>query len=200
MAETENLPALGASTLDAWAGLDAQRAVVDADRKLGPLLDAARACVLDNLDGSDRDRYSACATLGRIIASRGGSASFASTEIDALVRAVPGLPSAFLLGARASLMEGYSRALAERSQAEREATWAPPACVVLLGEARAAVAAGFPSEDPYALAGWADRVAAWLTRARVKRVAISGGAAAKAALADALELVGISIEPPREIA
>jgi hypothetical protein len=65
---------------------------------------------------------------------------------------------------------------------------------VLLGDAFAAVAAGHPSADEEILTAWADRVAVSLVRARVRRVAIAGEPAARAALCDALSLVGIHFE------
>jgi hypothetical protein len=180
--------------LAAWASTDVTRAVSHADRELGGALASARECVIDNLSGVDRDRYSACALLGRLIASRGGSASFASSEIDALASALPSADPMFLRAARASLMEGFAAELLERAQAEEKAAWEPPWCVVLLGDGRAAVAAGFPSDDGDVLAAWADRVTAWLIRAKVKKVAVSGRAPAKAVLREALALVGLAVE------
>jgi hypothetical protein len=180
--------------LAAWARTDKERAVSHADRELGDGLAAARECIIDNLAGVDRDRYSACALLGRLIAARGGSASFASSEIDALASALPSADPTFLRAARASLMEGFAAEILERAQAEEKAAWEPPWCVVLLPDDRAAVAAGFPSDDGEALASWADRVSASLVRARVKKVAVSGRGPAKAALREALGLVGLLVE------
>lgn len=129
-----------------------------------------------------------------MIASHGGSASFVSSELDTLASFVPTEALATL---RAALFEGYTQAMAEESVSSRDASWDPPACVVSLGEGRAAIAAGFPNDAPEALSAWADRVAAWLVRAKIKRATVSGTEAAQRALEEALSTVGVDVEASR---
>jgi len=159
---------------------------------LGSALETARACVIEHAGG--RDGHNAAALLGRLIASRGGSASFVSSELDTLASSTSADELATL---RAALFEGYAQAMAEESVAARDACWDPPACIVALGEGRASIAAGFPNDAPDALSAWADRVAAWLVRAKVKRVTVSGSEAARLALEEAVATVGIELEASR---
>jgi hypothetical protein len=159
---------------------------------MGPALETARACVLEHFDA--RDGLNAAALLGRMIASRGGSASFLSSELDTLA---PFVSPDTLATLRAALFEGYAQAMAEESMASRDATWDPPACVVSLGEGHAAIAAGFPNDSPDALSAWADRVATWLVRAKIKRVTVSGTEPARLALEEALSTVGVLVDASR---
>lgn len=175
--------------LAAWTATDACRAVTDVDRSLGPALENARVCVLENLGG--RDGHNAAALLGRLIAARGGSASFVSGELDTLA---PLLSSEELVVMRAALFEGYARALADESVLVRDRAWEPPACVVPLGDNRVAIAGGFPNDSADALVSWADRVASWAVRAKVRRAVLSGPPSVRAALHDALSLVGVEVD------
>jgi hypothetical protein len=168
---------------------DVRRAVTDSDRKLGLLLETARVCVLENLGG--RDGHNAAALLGRLIATHGGSASFVATELDVLQTS---LSTPEWASMRAALFEGYVLTLAEQSVAVKDATWEPPACVVMLGDGRAAIAGGFPNDAPEALMAWADRVASWSLRNKLKRVVLSGPLQVRKTLAEALSLVGIEHE------
>ncbi len=177
--------------LETWASTDGARAVTDADRHIGPALSNLRSCVLGNLEAAPRDYFSALSLLGREIALQSGSTSFALTEVDALAPIASGFDQT---AARAALMEGYVNALLESGERQGNASWDPPACVVVLGDSFAAVAAGHPSADQEVLTAWADRVALCLVRARVRRVSIAGGPAALAVLCDALALVGIHFE------
>lgn len=149
-------------------------------------------CVIEHLGG--RDGHNAAALLGRLIAARGGSASFVSSELDALASSTSADELATL---RAALFEGYAQAMSEESLAIRDACWDPPSCVVQLGDGHATIAAGFPNDAPEALSAWADRVAAWLVRAKVKRITASGCEATRRALEEAVSTVGVQFEASR---
>lgn len=116
--------------------------------------------------------------------------SFASSEIDVVGSLVAATELVVL---RAALLEGYVQAIAERSIAERDAAWEPPACLVPLGDGRVAIAGGFPNETPDALIAWADRVASSVARSRFKHAVITGSPAAREALRDAFSLVGVDV-------
>jgi hypothetical protein len=66
--------------------------------------------------------------------------------------------------------------------------------VVPLGEDAIAIACGHPTADPEALAEWANGVAARASKANVRRAVLSGEARARAAVANALEFVGIAVD------
>jgi hypothetical protein len=71
--------------------------------------------------------------------------------------------------------------------------WEYPSCAVPLGKAALAIAAGHPSEDDEVLAAWAARVAKAAALAGVRRAVVSGADAPRAAVIDALTLVGIEV-------
>ena len=56
-----------------------------------------------------------------------------------------------------------------------------------------AIAAGFPSDDPELLREWAAHVAKGAALLGVRQAFIAGPDAARAAVADALDLVGIEV-------
>jgi len=101
----------------------------------------------------------------------------------------------WVTAARAAVAEGYVAAIVERSRDDVMQSWEFPSCVVPLGRDAIAVAAGHPSDDDEVLANWAGRVAHGAARMGARRAVISGGARARAAVADALALVGIDVTP-----
>jgi hypothetical protein len=99
---------------------------------------------------------------------------------------------AWVLPARAALAEAYALSRLETAFAESAARWEYPRCAVGLADGTVAIAAGFPDDDHDALGAWASRVAHDAAMAGVRRVVVSGSAAAEAALESALELAGIA--------
>jgi hypothetical protein len=83
--------------------------------------------------------------------------------------------------------------------ARREAAqaWEYPNCVVPLAGTTMAIAAGHPSDDEEVIAAWAGRVAKAAALKGVRQVTLSGTEAARAALVDALGLVGIEVDARR---
>ena len=182
--------------LAAWREHDIARAIHPADRDAIRATEAARALVVELFDRPARDLYNACALLGRLLADAGASPSLAVSTIDGLARAFVDTKTAFddtrIAPARASVAEGYVSAVrdGEREQANR--AWAHPACVVMLDETTAAVAAGYP-DDGDGLAEWAAKIASKLSKAGTKTVIVAGNESAKRELSSALELVGIAV-------
>jgi len=79
------------------------------------------------------------------------------------------------------------------SRREAAAAWEFPRCAVTLESGMVALVAGYPAEDSDALEGWAARVAKAASLAGVRRAVVGGPVAQRAALVDALALVGIAV-------
>jgi hypothetical protein len=131
--------------------------------------------------------------MGRLISQRGGSPTLASATLDHACEAMSTPSAPWLVPARAALAEGFAAALIEGVRAEDVRSWEFPACAVPLGEAAVAIAAGHPSDDDEVLAAWADRVANGATARGVRRAVVAGNDRARAAVIDALALVGIEV-------
>jgi hypothetical protein len=182
--------------LASWAEADRARAVLPADREIIDASASLRGLIVDLLmtRGEADELYDACSMLGRLIASRGGSPTFASATLDGASEAL-GTPGAtWLVPARATVVESFSAALAESARREADQGWEFPSCAVPLGQAGVAIAAGLPSDDDEQIAAWAARVAKAAALAGIRRAVVSGNERACAAVLDALALVGIEAQ------
>ena len=180
-----------------WCQRDHARALLPVDHEIIDSTGAARALVVECLRRAapDRDLFHACAVLGRLIAVRGGSPTLASSTMDGAGEALDVDATPWLVPARAALAEGFSSARAEMARLDAAAAWDYPRCVVRIDDDRIAIVAGYPDEDGEALAAWASRVAHGVALAGVRRAIVTGGDAARAAVADALALVGVKLHP-----
>jgi hypothetical protein len=171
------------------------RAVVPASR--------AGALVASELVGVDRDLLHAFGILGGLVGERGGSPTLAAAVVDGALEALAAGGSlseaargaAWVLPARAALAEAFSRAQLEGVRAQASLRWEYPGCAVGVAEGTVAIAAGYPDDDADALQAWASRVAHAAAMAGVRRVVVSGSKAGEAALAEALEIAGITRLP-----
>jgi hypothetical protein len=132
------------------------------------------------------------------MAQRGGSPTLASATLDHAREALGAPAAPWLPAARAAVAEGFAAQLVEDARRDAMQAWEFPSCAVPLGEAAMAIAAGHPSDDDEVLAGWAARVAKTAALKGIRRAVVSGHEPARAALLDALGLVGIEVhEPPK---
>ena len=180
----------------AWCDLDRRAAVAEADREIVDASGPVRAVIAGFAlaGGSDEEIYDACAALGRLIAQRGGSPTLAAVTIDHAGDALGVRPAAWLGPGRAAVAEGFTRALLERRAAGRAAKLGRfPRCAVALPGDVIAIAAGLPSDDPET----ARRVGGARRQGRCApgRPASlrRGPGAARAAVEDALDVVGIEL-------
>jgi hypothetical protein len=203
---------VGRSTLsgivESWRVADHKSAFLEADHEVIDATWPLREVVVEALlraDGApgdgDRDLFHACGALGRALAEKGGSPSFAAGTVDRLfavlesdgtlvsasVRPSPSLA----LSMRASIFESYVFALMAGGREDARRGWAYPACVVPLEDGAVTVAAGHPTEDAEALASWASGVAHALSLGGVRRALVSGSPEAVGALTEALDIAGI---------
>lgn len=188
--------------LATWDERDRARAIHPSDHAAVTQTSAARALVLELFESPvrARDLFNASARLGRLMAEGGASPSLVAgtigAAVDALAAAGTAIDPARASAAQASLLEGYLAAIRETEQAAARRAWAYPACVVPLGDDAIAIACGLPEGDAEALAEWAGNVAARASKAKVRRALLSGNPAACAAVASALESVGIALTAP----
>lgn len=182
--------------LAAWREHDATRAIHPTDRDAIRVTEAARALVVELFDRPERDLYNACALFGRLLADAGASPSLAVSTIDGLARAFADTKTAYddarLSPARASVAEGYVSAVRDGDRADANRAWSYPACVVVIDETTAAVAAGYP-DDGDGLAEWAAKIASKLSKAGTKTAIVAGNEPATRELRSALDLVGIAV-------
>jgi hypothetical protein len=177
----------------AWCAKDRARGVLPADREVIEASTALRTLIVDlaTAGGPEDELYDACAVLGRLVAQRGGSPTLASATLDHACDALGSRDVPWLVSARAALAEGFAAALIEGVHHEDMRSWEFPACAVPLGEAAVAIAAGHPSDDDEVLAAWAAGVAKGAAARGMRRAVVAGGERARAAVVDALGLVGI---------
>ena len=184
----------------AWCDLDRRVVVAAADPDIivasGPLRTVIARFALAG--GTDEEIYDACASLGRFVAQRRGSPTLASATIDHAADALGVRPAAWVAAGRAALTEGFMRAQHERVQQDALRSWDFPRCAVAISSDTIAVAAGLPSDDPELLAEWAASVAKAAALQGVRRAFVAGPEAPRAALEDALDLVGIKLSDVSE--
>jgi hypothetical protein len=179
----------------AWCDLD-RRSVVAADDEETILASSPLRGVIARFaiaGGTDEEIFDACSSLGRLIAQRGGSPTLASATIDHAGDALGEPAAAWLAAGRAALAEGFTRGLLERVQHDALRSWEFPRCVVPLSSDTIAVAAGLPSDDAEVLGEWAARVAKAAALQGVRQAYVSGPDAARRALEDAFDVVGIAV-------
>ena len=187
-----------------WQTHDGAHALHNHDREAIRATAAPRALVLEHLarPGPARDLYNACARLGRLLADAGASPSLAVATVDGAARALSELGVAWdparLPPARASVAEGYFAVIVEGERAAARRAWEYPACSVKVAKDVVAIVAGYPADDGEALADWAARVALAVSREGHRSAILSGEGAAKAELAQALELVGVTLAEAAE--
>jgi hypothetical protein len=179
--------------LTAWCESDRSGAVLPSDHRIVDASTSLRALIVDLAlsGGLDDEIYDACGVLGRLIAQRGGSPTLASLTIDHACDALGAREAAWMAPARAAVAEGFAMALTEEAKREAAKGWEFPGCAVAIGESALAFAAGHPSDDDEVLAEWAARVANAAVLKGVRRAIISGSEHPRAALAEALSIVGI---------
>ena len=184
--------------LRTWADKDRARAVLPADREIVEASESPRALIVELAiaGGPEDELYDACLVWGRLVGQRGGSPTFASSSLDHAAEALGAGSAPWLAAARAAVAEGFVAAMVEDARDEAVRSWEYPNCVVPLGEAALAIAAGHPSDDEEVLAAWAARVAKAAAMSGVRRAVVAGGERARAALLDALGLVGIEVHAP----
>jgi hypothetical protein len=184
------------AVLTAWCQSDRACAVLPADNAMIDDSLAVRALIVDRVlaDGPCDELYDACAVLGRVLAQHGASPTLASAMVDHLADTLDGPHAAWVAPARGALAEGFASALMETARREAIQTWEFPSCVVPLGQASLAIAAGHPSDDDEALAAWAARVAKGAALQGTRRAIVAGSERACSALIDALSIVGVEVQ------
>jgi hypothetical protein len=181
--------------VDAWCELDRGAAVLEADREIVDASRPLRAVIAGFAlaGGSDEEIYDACASLGRLIAQRGGSSTLASATVDHAGDALGIRPASWLAPGRAAVVEGFTRELLERAHQDALRTWQFPRCAVALPGGVLAVAAGFPSDDPELVREWAAGIAKAAALQGIRQAFVSGPDESRAAVEDAFDVVGIRV-------
>jgi hypothetical protein len=189
-----------------WCARDHGRAFLQLDHQVIDSTTSVRALIAEHLIGLDgaetdrsRDLFNAFGVLGRLLATRGGSPSLAAFTLDGALEAARTSDASWVVPSRATLAEGYAAARHEQARAEATGRWEYPMCAVPLHEGIVAIAAGYPDDDEDALAGWAARVANAAVLSGARRVVVSGPAAARAALAETLNVAGIELLSAYEV-
>jgi len=179
--------------LTAWCDSDRLGAVLPSDHRIGDASTSLRALIVDLAlsGGPDDEIYDACAVLGRLIAQRGGSPTLASLTIDHACEALGLRDAHWMAPARSAVAEGFAMALTEEARREAARGWEFPCCAVAIGEGALAFAAGHPSDDDEVLTAWAARVANAAALQGVRLAIVAGPEQPRAALAEALFVVGI---------
>ena len=184
-----------ATAIAAWRRADLAEALIPADRAYIEDSMSLRALIVElvGIDGARDELYDACAVMGRLLAERNASPTLASSTMDHAADAL-GSPGAPWIGpCRAALAEGFAATLVDRATGEAMQHWEFPSCVVPLGTARLAIAAGHPSQDDEVLAAWSARLAKQAAMRGVRQALVAGNERARNAVADALALVGIEV-------
>jgi hypothetical protein len=179
--------------LRAWSDAEHRAALSSADHGVVDATSAVRALIVDlaRRRGQDEELYDACAVLGRLLAEGGSSPSLAAGSIDHACDALGERAPAWATAARAAMAEGFVRALIDGMRTAADSTWDFPASAVRLDATTIAIAAGHPSDDEETLATWAGRAARAAACQGIRRAVISGRNQPRAALAEALAIVGI---------
>jgi hypothetical protein len=189
----------------AWVEIDRARAVHPVDHEAIQSTEPLRSLVLSRLANlrTDRDLFTACARLGGMLADLGASPTLASGAIDGATQALEragqrpkALDDTLIAAARASLIEGFAAAIRDAERVASSSAWEYPACVVAIGSDAVAIACGYPSDDPEAIALWAARLATKLVKAKTKRAVLSGSPIVMKEVESALSFVGVATGSP----
>jgi len=207
MANAPPSPSLVDRMVARWCEADRARAFLRSDHEVIDSTTAVRSVIAERLlhdhgeaASADRDLLHAFGILGGLVGERGGSPTLAAAIVDGALESLEEALSLtdatwtgpWVLPARAALAEAFSRAQLHTAHAEATARWEYPRCAVGVAEGTVAIAAGYPDDDGDAVSAWASRVAHAAAMAGVRRAIVSGSGAAEAALADALEIAGIT--------
>jgi hypothetical protein len=185
----------------AWCALDRAGAVLAADRDIVDATRSVRTVIAEFAlaGGADEEIFDACASLGRLIAQGGGSPTLASLTIDHASVALGTLGAVgrpWIASGRAAVAEGFTLGLLERVQRDALRSWDFPRCAVRMPGGMVAIAAGLPSDDPELLREWAGLIAKGAALEGVRQAFVAGPDAPRAAVEDALDLVGIRVVTP----
>ena len=118
-----------------WSARDEARGLLPVDREIVRGTAAARANIVEHVlrGGPHADLFHACAILGRLIATEGGSPTLAASTMDGLAEALRELQSPppaagdmkidptesrWVDSARAALAEGFAATLRELARVE----------------------------------------------------------------------------------
>jgi hypothetical protein len=184
----------------AWCELDQAHAAWPGDREVIESFASLRALVVERAlaragDPREDELFDACAVLGRRIARAHGSVTLAAWTADHASEAL-GTPGAeWVRAAGAAVAEGYVSEVLDAARQDALAAWEFPGCVVSLGADAVAVAAGYPTEDPEAIAEWAARVARAIAARGIRKAFVAGPRSA--AIIEALYVTGIETVPAR---
>jgi hypothetical protein len=181
--------------LAAWSERDQRAALSVGDHDVIRNSVSLRRLIIDLAlrNPVDDDLYDACAGLGRLIAQQNGSPSLASATIHHACDALDSVAAPWLAGARAALYEAFSASLVEMARAEAIKGWEFPGCAVDVGDRTVAIAAGHPGGEPEELQAWAGRTAKAAARRGVRRAIVDGPDAPRAAMVEALAVLGIEV-------
>jgi hypothetical protein len=185
-----------AELVSLWCERDRRSALLPADDSIIDDSRSLRTLILELAHGGDGERelYSACAMLGRVIGVQGGSPTLASLTIDHAREVLAQANPRWVPHARAALAEGFVTALRERVEGELLGSWEYPRCAVPLPDHALAIAANHPSDDAEELSGWAARAAKAAALAGIRKVVVAGREPARTAVIDALRVVGVAVE------
>jgi hypothetical protein len=184
-----------AAVVTVWSKHDHAHALLPVDHELVDATASLRALIAELLltRAPNRDLFTACAMLGRLLAQRGGSPTLATSTMEGARRGLEEGEPSWLMPASAALAEGFAAARLDAATREAAAGWEYPRCAVPLGDGTVAIAAGFPGDDGEAVAAWAARVAHGAALGGARRAQVAGVEPARTALLDALSLVGIEV-------
>ena len=183
-----------ARAAEQWERADADSVIVERDKAMVRECQSLRTLVLrEAFAQHPKELELACGRFGHFLGSHGATPTlaFRSAETLGMVWSDACGGERELRRARAAIVEGYvfARTAEERDAAAR--AWEPADTVVFVDEKTATVAASPPFEDGEVRSAWADRVAAYLTRAGIRRAVVSGKEPAVMALESACRIAGI---------
>ena len=183
------------ATLRSWSEAEHRAGLSPADHVAVDATAPVRTTIVDFAlrRGQDEELYDACAILGRLLATGGGSATLAATSVDRACDALGEVSPPWATAARAAVVEGFARALVDGVRKEGLAAWDFPASAVRVNETTVAIAASLPSDDDETLAAWSAHAARSAARDGVRRAILSGPPRQRAALGEALAIVGIAV-------
>ena len=183
------------SVIAAWCRADLSEAMIPADREFIEDSMSVRALIVElvGIDGARDELYDACAVMGRLLAEHNASPTLASSTIDHAANALGARGAPWVGPGRAALTEGFAATVVDRAAREAMQHWEFPSCAVPLGQGLLAIAAGHPSQDDEVLAAWSARVAREAAMRGVRQAVVAGNERARAAVAEALALVGIEV-------
>ncbi len=180
---------------DEWERADAQCVSIANDESLVGQCHALRALVMrEALARHRKDLELACGRFGHFLGSHGATPTLAARSAESLgvVWNASCGNDDDLRAARTAIFEGYVFARTAEVREAASRAWEPSDIVVFVDASTATVAASPPFEDGERLSAWADRVAAYLTRAGTRRALAGGNEAALHALESSCKVAGVA--------